>query len=49
VVLLGALMPFPAAFAVVVISRFFTVLADVVVAGLGWAWARSHHLLGSRT
>lgn len=48
-VLLGALMPFPAAFAIVVISRFFTVIADVVVAAVGWGWARSHHLLGSRT
>ncbi|MFW5469411.1 lysylphosphatidylglycerol synthase domain-containing protein [Knoellia sp. CPCC 206435] len=47
--LLGALMPFPAAIAVVVVSRFFSVLADVVVAASGWAWARSHHLLGSRT
>lgn len=48
-VLLGALMPFPAAFAIVVISRFFTVVADVVVAAVGWGWARSHHLLGSRS
>ncbi|MEO5746304.1 MAG: lysylphosphatidylglycerol synthase domain-containing protein [Terracoccus sp.] len=48
-VLLGALMPFPAAFAIVVISRFFTVIADVVVAAVGWTWARSHHLLGSRS
>lgn len=47
--LLGALMPFPAAIAVVVVSRFFSVVADVVVAASGWAWARSHHLLGSRT
>ncbi len=46
--LLGALMPFPAAIAVVVISRFFSVVADVVVAAVGWGWARSHHLLGSR-
>jgi len=46
-VLLGALMPLPAAFAIVVISRFFTVIADVVVAAVGWGWARSHHLLGS--
>ncbi len=46
--LLGALMPFPAAIAVVVVSRFFTVVADVVVAAFGWGWARTHHLLGSR-
>ncbi|MFW5474950.1 lysylphosphatidylglycerol synthase domain-containing protein [Knoellia sp. CPCC 206450] len=47
--LLGALMPFPAAIAVVVVSRFFSVAADVVVAAVGWGWARTHHLLGSRT
>ena len=46
--LLGALMPFPAAIAVVVVSRFFSVAADVVVAAVGWGWARGHHLLGSR-
>ena len=46
--LLTALMPLPAATAVVVLSRFVTVLADVVVAAGGWAWARAHHLLGSR-
>ncbi len=46
--LLTALMPLPAATAVVVLSRFVTVLADVAVAGGGWAWARAHHLLGSR-
>lgn len=46
--LLGALMPFPAAIAVVVVSRFFSVAADVVVAAVGWGWARAHHLLGSR-
>ncbi|KGN36952.1 lysylphosphatidylglycerol synthase domain-containing protein [Knoellia subterranea] len=47
VLLLGALMPFAAAFAVVVIARFFSVVADVVVATFGWGWARTHHLLGS--
>ena len=47
--LLGALMPFPAAIAVVVVSRFFSVAADIVVAAVGWGWARTHHLLGSRT
>ncbi|PRY55850.1 hypothetical protein BCF74_12127 [Knoellia remsis] len=47
-VLLGALMPFPAAFTIVVVARFFSVVADVVVAALGWLWARSHHLLGAR-
>ena len=47
--LLAALMPFPAAFTIVVISRFFSVVADVLVAAVGWTWARSHHLLGFRT
>ena len=47
--LLGALMPFPAAFTIVVVSRFFSVVADVVVAAVGWTWARSHLLLGSRS
>jgi len=47
--LLGALMPFPAAIAVVVMSRFFSVTADVLVAAVGWGWGRTHHLLGSRT
>ena len=37
-----------AATAVVVLSRFLTVLADVVFALAGWVWARSHHLLTSR-
>lgn len=46
--LLVTLMPLPAATAVVVITRFLTVLIDVLVAGLGWAWGRAHHLLGSR-
>lgn len=47
--LLGALMPFPAAIAVVVVSRFFTVAADVLVAAFGWTWGRTHHLLGFRS
>ncbi|HEY7722863.1 MAG TPA: lysylphosphatidylglycerol synthase transmembrane domain-containing protein [Pedococcus sp.] len=37
-----------AAAAVVVLSRFLTVLADVVFALAGWAYARSHHLLTNR-
>jgi glycosyltransferase 2 family protein len=37
-----------AATAVVVISRFLTVVSDVVFAGAGWLWAKSHHLLTSR-
>lgn len=43
--LLVTVMPTPAATTVVVLTRFVTVVADVVWAGLGWAWARSHHLL----
>lgn len=45
--LLVALMPLPAATAVVVVSRFTTVVVDIVVAAFGWLWGRSHHLLGS--
>ena len=41
------LMPAPAATAVVVVARFLAVLADLLVAGFGWAWGRRHHLLGS--
>jgi uncharacterized membrane protein YbhN (UPF0104 family) len=48
VLLLGPVISVPAAAAVVVVARFLTVLADVVFALLGWAWARSHHLLTSR-
>ena len=45
--LLVTLMPLPAATAVVVVARFLAVLADLLVAGFGWAWGRRHHLLGS--
>ena len=48
VLLLGPVISVPAAAAVVVVARFLTVLADVLFALLGWAWARSHHLLTSR-
>lgn len=44
--LLTAVMPLAAATAVVVVSRFLTVVADVVVAAFGYLWGRSHHLLG---
>jgi hypothetical protein len=47
--LLVTLMPLSAATAVVVVARFLAVLADLVVAGSGWAWGRRHHLLGSST
>ncbi len=43
------LMPAPAATAVVVVARFLAVVADLLVAGFGWAWGRRHHLLGSTT
>jgi len=45
--LLVTLMPLPAATAVVVVARFLAVLADLVLAGSAWAWARRQHLLGS--
>lgn len=45
--LLVTFMPVSAATAVVVVARFFAVVADLVVAGGGWAWGRRHHLLGS--
>ena len=46
---LVTLMPLSAATAVVVVARFLAVLADLLVAALGWAWGRRHHLLGSTT
>ena len=45
--LLVSLMPLPAAAAVVVVARFFAVLADLLLAGFAWVWGRRHHLLGS--
>ena len=48
VLILGPVTSTSAATAVVVISRFLTVAADVVFALLGWAYARSHHLVTSR-
>lgn len=48
VLLLGPVISIPAATAVVVVSRFLTLLADVVFALIGWGWARSHHLVTSR-
>lgn len=46
--LLTPFMPLAAATAVVVVSRFLTILADVAVALAGYLWGRSHHLLGGR-
>ena len=45
--LLVTFMPLSAATAVVVVARFLAIVADLVVAGGGWAWGRRHHLLGS--
>lgn len=47
VLILAPVTSTSAATAVVVISRFLTVAADVLFALLGWAYARSHHLLTS--
>jgi uncharacterized membrane protein YbhN (UPF0104 family) len=46
--MLEKLMPLPTAMAIAVLARFITTLADVVLAGIGWVWARAHHLLGQR-
>ncbi|KRE57128.1 lysylphosphatidylglycerol synthase transmembrane domain-containing protein [Phycicoccus sp. Soil748] len=48
VLMLAPVSSTSAATAVVVLSRFLTVLADVLFALLGWAYARRHHLLTSR-
>ena len=48
VLVLAPVTSVSAATAVVVVSRFLTVLSDVVFALLGWAWARSHHLITTR-
>jgi uncharacterized membrane protein YbhN (UPF0104 family) len=47
VLILAPVTSTSAATAVVVISRFLTVAADVLFALLGWLYARSHHLLTS--
>ena len=47
VLILAPVTSISAATAVVVISRFLTVAADVLFALLGWLYARSHHLLTS--
>lgn len=46
--LLTVLMPASAATAVVVLIRFLNVVTDVLLAGAGWLWARTHHLLPDR-
>jgi uncharacterized membrane protein YbhN (UPF0104 family) len=47
-VLLVGLMPVGAATAVVVVHRFVSLLSDLLTAAAGFAWARSHHLIGGR-
>ncbi len=49
VLLLASATSTSAATAVVVLARFLTTLADVLFAVAGWAWARSHHLITSRS
>lgn len=44
--LLTAVIPLAAATAVVVISRFLTIIADLLVAAAGYLWGRQHRLLG---
>ncbi len=46
--LLLGLMPVGAATAVVVVHRFVSLLGDLLTAAAGFAWARSHHLIGAR-
>lgn len=48
VVLLSSSMPVSSATAVVLLSRLLVTAGDVVMALLGWLYARSHHLLGRR-
>lgn len=48
VLLLAPVTSTASATAVVVMSRFLTVAADVLFALLGWAYGRSHHLLSTR-
>ncbi len=48
VLLLTSVMSPAGATAVVVLIRFFTVLADVLWAAVGWLWARAHHLLPTK-
>ncbi len=47
VFLLGSSMTSSAAFAVVLLSRFAVTLGDVLLAGGGWVYARSHRLLSA--
>lgn len=48
VLALGPTVGVPVAAAVVVLARFGTLVADLLCAGVGWSWARAHHLVGAR-
>lgn len=45
---LATAIPTPAAAAVAIMSRFIVTVVDVVCAGGGWLYARSHHLVSER-
>jgi hypothetical protein len=45
--MLGVTLPSSAATAVVLLSRFVITFADILVAGAGWAYARSHRLVSA--
>lgn len=47
ILVLVTVLPVPTATAVVILSRFLTVVTDVLVAAAGWIWGRQHHLLGA--
>lgn len=44
--LLAPVLGVAGAAAVVVLARFLTLVADILCAGFGWLWGRTHHLLG---
>ncbi|HWI32930.1 MAG TPA: hypothetical protein VNS83_01380, partial [Lapillicoccus sp.] len=46
---LASAMPVSAATAVAIVSRFVVTVVDVLAAAGGWAYARRHHLVASRT
>ncbi len=47
--LLDTVMPVSTAIAIAVLARFMTPWPmDVLCAGIGWLWARAHHLLPDR-
>ena len=46
--LLADSLPKSAVLAAVVLSRFIVTMSDVVAAGIGWGYARSHRLLADK-